>query len=565
MQRAIWFFPVGVLIGAALAWVTLTGMADSPEVGSSGSSMGPTPVTPDIASPDAPRAIPLAAGADLHQYAVNPELAVRFWGSLAAADAIAGRVDLFLEDARKLILAGGDVEEIQNMLAYLPGEFAAGVMEKLIAAFPDRPWDRLRLADFYLLAKQPELAFQTLLENLRSGAWDPESAITRLVRVDPEHAGPVLLMLAEELNWDSDMLIHCAQELVDADQPNLARPFLLKALAENPGDEDGIELMSEIDPSVAVLLAEKAVKAEPENADAWARLARFRLNSGDQAGAFEAFRQAATVTEDDDDRLDLMRGMILTNPEAALPVIRNLAEGGDDETLGVLGQAYMAADQMGAAYDVYVKAHEWDPSDSEWLHRLVAIDPVRAAEDFARRIEAVPGSGNDELFGTYALALERQGKLSDAYDEYLRAWTIDQEDWEWMRGMARVNPQRAAALLERRHRDNPDDPTVAGALADAYAGLGRTTEAVQLYELAIKSGEEQHRWMAGLAAAEPARGLPMLLAAVEESPDDDEYWGALGAAYFKLGRMAEARDAYDRALSIDPSDWEWSVERSRIP
>ncbi len=572
MQRAIWFFPVGVLIGAALAWVFLVGLADSPDVMTPGSMPRPTPVAPGSSpSPDAPDAPDAPAlerstgDSDLHQFAVAPRLAVTYWSSLAVADAIAGRIDRFLEDARKLLEAGGDPEEIQEMLAYLPGESAAGVMEKLIEAYPDRSWDRSALADLYVEADQPELAFTTLLAGLRAAEEDPESGITRLVGIDPVRAGSALLMLAKDLEWDGYMLIHCAEELVDADQPTLAGPFLLKALEGDPADEDGIDLMSRIDPSLAANLAENAVRAAPEDTDAWARLARIRRESGDLAGAFLAYRRAAVVAADGDNRLDMMRGMIRTNPMEALPVIRNLAEGEDDEMLGVLGQAYVAAGQRDAAFRVFDQAHQVDPSDSEWLHRMVSLDPVRASEDFKLKIADSPGSGNDELFGTYALSLERQGRLSEAYDAYLRAWTMDEDDWEWMRGLARTNPKRAGDLLLGKHRDNPEDATVAGALADAYAGMGRTAEAVRLYQQAIEAGEERHRWMAALAALEPARGLPMLRAAVEEDPDDDEYWGALGDAYFGLGRMTEARDAYDRALEIDPSDWEWSIQRARIP
>jgi tetratricopeptide (TPR) repeat protein len=260
-----------------------------------------------------------------------------------------------------------------------------------------------------------------------------------------------------------------------------------------------------------------------------------------------------------------MRRKISTDPIAPQPQKRSQAEGGDDETMGILGQAYLAAGEKEAAFGVFNQAHEFDPSDSEWLHRMVALDPERAARDFARKIEDSPGTSNDELLGTYGLALERQGKLGDAYDEYLRAWRLDDEDWEWMRGMARTNPERAAALLEETYKENPEDGTVAGALADAYAGQRRTTEAVRLYEQAIDAGEDVHRWMAALASVEPARGLPMLKAAVEEDSEDDEMWGALGDAYYNLGRMEEAKEAYDRALDIDPSDWEWSVQRARIP
>jgi len=562
--KVIWLFPAGVLVGAALAWVYLTGFGPTaPGVASSkppgrparSPASGPVEASPPAVS---------AGGSDLHGFAVKPDLAVTYWSALAVADAIAGHADRFTADAIRVLKADGDYEDVQKMLVYLPKELRAGVMERLITDFPDQLWDRWHLADLYLLAGDQERAFLTLLAQLESGSENPEPEISRLVKIDPIRAGSALFTIAEKYDWTSSLLVFCAARLVNAKQPGLGRPFLLKALEIDAADEEAVELMSRIDPALAIDLALKAVMAAPEDGDAWSRLAELRREAGDLAGAFKAYRQAASVATDEDDRRDMMRGMILTDPMAALPLVRGLAESPDDETLGILGLAYLAAGQSEAAFGVYQRAHDFDPSDSEWLHRMVAIDPGRAALVFAERIENSPGTSNDELVGTYALSLERQGKLGEAYDSYLRAWRLDDDDWEWMRGLARTSPERAAELLLGKYQQNPEDGDVVGALADAYAGLGRTAEAVRLYEQAIEIGEDRHRWMAGLAAVEPARGLPMLRAAVDDDPEDDEMWGALGDAYYHLGRMEDAKQAYDRALELDPSDWEWSVQRARI-
>jgi tetratricopeptide (TPR) repeat protein len=66
----------------------------------------------------------------------------------------------------------------------------------------------------------------------------------------------------------------------------------------------------------------------------------------------------------------------------------------------------------------------------------------------------------------------------------------------------------------------------------------------QLVERAI----EQAMRNAWEEAAETNRQL------VEQFEPDVEAWNRLGKAYAELGRIAEARDAYGKALSIDPSN-----------
>jgi tetratricopeptide (TPR) repeat protein len=565
--KVIWLFPAGLLVGAALVYVYFSGGLTSSPIGPEEERGDETVTVPATGTADASPVAgkpPAELPAELYDYEVDPENAVTYWTSLAVVDAIAGRVERCRDGLAKAIEAGDDTEDIQKILGYLPEADRAGVLEWLIEKFPDHSFNTWVLSDLYVLAGESDKAFDLLLGDLKDLEEPRDVTIQRLVSIDPVRAASVLIVLAEEFEWLEDTLLHIAQCLIDEDQRPLARPFVLRALALDPSSDDAVELMTELDPTAALDLSRKAVAADPENPFAWARLADLLRKEGDVAGAFEAYRNAAQKTDDEDFRREYMMGMITTDPVAALSIVRTLAEGGDDETLGILGHAFVAARQMDAAYGIYHIAHTRDGEDSEWLHRMVALDPARAAREFQAELEDFPATDNDELVGTYALALESQGKLGDAFEQYLRAWRIDDEDWEWMRGMARSNPQRAAEILEDRMREYPNDGNTAGALGDAYVGLGRGSEAVRLYEQAINLGDDTPRWMAALATVEPARGLPMLKAAVEEDPEDDEMWGALGSAYLALGRMEEARKALDRALELDPTDWEWSVERERI-
>jgi tetratricopeptide (TPR) repeat protein len=53
----------------------------------------------------------------------------------------------------------------------------------------------------------------------------------------------------------------------------------------------------------------------------------------------------------------------------------------------------------------------------------------------------------------------------------------------------------------------------------------------------------------------PAAGIKMAKAALDLNPNcSSELWNTLGDAWFKVGKVAEAKGAYERALRINPSD-----------
>jgi tetratricopeptide (TPR) repeat protein len=174
------------------------------------------------------------------------------------------------------------------------------------------------------------------------------------------------------------------------------------------------------------------------------------------------------------------------------------------------------------------------------------------------------GAVSDELIGAYARALLETGEPEKAFDRYLEALRQDESDYEWIRGIARSDPSRALPILEKRAEAEAGNATVVGALGDAYAKLGMTPDAIRQYERAIQLSDESGRWMAALAQVDEGRGIAMLRSALDANPSDDEMWGALGDAYRELGNLGAARKAYDRALELDPGDWEWNRRRDNI-
>ena len=53
----------------------------------------------------------------------------------------------------------------------------------------------------------------------------------------------------------------------------------------------------------------------------------------------------------------------------------------------------------------------------------------------------------------------------------------------------------------------------------------------------------------------PAAGIKMAKAAIDLNPNcSSELWNTLGDAWYEVGKIAEAKGAYQRALRINPSD-----------
>jgi len=183
---------------------------------------------------------------------------------------------------------------------------------------------------------------------------------------------------------------------------------------------------------------------------------------------------------------------------------------------------------------------------------LVALDPKRAAEVIGRSASSFSGEGRDEVVGAHGNALLELGHPDAAFDRYREAFELDPADWEWQRGLARSDPQRAIPLLEARREEAGDEADLIGALGDAYAGAGRRAEALALYEQAAASGGGDE-WYARMGLVDPERALADLDRRTREAPGVAEAWGALGDLQRDLGHRAEALNAYARARELAPA------------
>jgi hypothetical protein len=133
------------------------------------------------------------------------------------------------------------------------------------------------------------------------------------------------------------------------------------------------------------------------------------------------------------------------------------------------------------------------------------------------------------------------------------------------------NLVQAAALLEAGDavgardmyaqvlRADPSSLAAATGVADTYAAEGRYTEAVERYRAVLRTEPSRYDAQMGMAraslgagnAAEAARWFDL---ALTQNRSDVNSWVGLGDARSRLGEQADARDAYERALDLDPAN-----------
>jgi cytochrome c-type biogenesis protein CcmH/NrfG len=120
-----------------------------------------------------------------------------------------------------------------------------------------------------------------------------------------------------------------------------------------------------------------------------------------------------------------------------------------------------------------------------------------------------------------------------------------------------VDPQAALPRLLAAVAANPQNDELWGDLGDARHATGDRAGAREAWERAASIEPGDNEWQRKLAELDPARALADLEARTRESARDDEAWGELGNAYLALGRRAEALATYRHALELDPDDGEW--------
>jgi tetratricopeptide (TPR) repeat protein len=124
--------------------------------------------------------------------------------------------------------------------------------------------------------------------------------------------------------------------------------------------------------------------------------------------------------------------------------------------------------------------------------------------------------------------------------------------------LARLDPSGAAGELEQAVKVQPQNAEARNLLGSAFAGLGRTTDAIDQFRLSLKAqpGYQNARYnlaRALIKAGKLDEALAMFREVVAAYPQDAQARNGLGEILFRQGKFPEAIAEFDQALALDPS------------
>ncbi len=197
------------------------------------------------------------------------------------------------------------------------------------------------------------------------------------------------------------------------------------------------------------------------------------------------------------------------------------------------GAGYRAEERLAAS------AGQFEEAEAELL-RATELEPANAENH--RRLGFVYNSKNQ--FDKALLELRRAVALEPDY--YKNQWTL---------GKFYLDQGRYREAVEHLSETVKLLPSAAGAryeLAVAYTDTGQFAKAQQSLDV-LPQREANVRYQAAtilMYRGKDAQAVPLLRAAVEEAPNECEFWMQLGIAERRLGHAVENRKAVQRALSL---------------
>jgi len=278
---------------------------------------------------------------------------------------------------------------------------------------------------------------------------------------------------------------------------------------------------------------QQRLDTEPSDAAARGRLARMFLFGGDAGSAIREFRR-----------------LVEQNPHDA-PLYRWLARAesrrGDlDTALAVLDDAARIDPHdprvcIQAGEVLYLRGMAAEAR--EWLERGLALDDTMA--DAHHILAFVYGElGDDTRARQHA---SRASELNPGYTKVDRSLSIDHYSdarFEELVGERRARPVVAEGGL------------VHYALGLAFRQKALYDDALREFKRAAEKGED--RWLVRQAQAEmmllkgnSGEAAVLYGELLEEEPASPKLWNELGVTLHQMGDLAEAENAYERALALD--------------
>ena len=235
---------------------------------------------------------------------------------------------------------------------------------------------------------------------------DDEGLMELLIQVDPGLAVSRLqLQLALASPEDQgEARARLAAALVGSERLTEARLLIDAMLAEQADDDRAIQLLSAVDPALAMAHVERLMPSDSSPEDLRRTLIDLWTGMGNVAGA-----------------------------ESLLDRLSNEGQTIGPEEWGQVAEAWMNTGQNERARAAFLRALAEEQGDpDEWVHALADLAPAELLTALERRV-ARDASNNDEYWGSLADAYWAAGRPADARSAWERARALDQDDEEWPR------------------------------------------------------------------------------------------------------------------------------------
>jgi len=319
----------------------------------------------------------------------------------------------------------------------------------------------------------------------------------------------------------------------------------------------------------------------PKAASALQMLSMALAQSGDLAGAEDAIRHLLKINPRAAGAHSTLGNiaMLRREPKAAEDAYRAALALAPEhaETYFNLALALKAQDKMVDSLAALNKASDLKPSYDDAITQsgvvLMAMNNLVAAVDAFRRSIALR-DGQFEAHYNLGMALYRLDRLEEAKLSLARAASLNDRSPEAFLALGRtLNQLRertlATSALARAAALAPDNAEAHGLLAIVFLEDGWTKAALDEIGKAIAlapKNELYHithgRILADLNKLEEAE--ISYRRAVEIAPDSIETLGALGRHYLSVGRMADARTVFEKALALHSDDIHPHLDIARV-
>lgn len=288
---------------------------------------------------------------------------------------------------------------------------------------------------------------------------------------------------------------------------------------------------------------ERAVKLDPDNANAWNGLGWARFNSGKSEGAVEAFEKCVELEPDHPAALNGLGQLYLSwgTFDKAEKYLVKASKSAPAAWFG-LARLYLLTGKFDEAQKWIEKALTQQPGDESLLKMQAAAKDGKLPDDLRQVIGPVGKPDTSEAGKAASAGWQQfnQGKMRLAERSFRRALAKDPENLPAMNGLGfvLVNSGKAASAktyFEKYLELEPNAPGPMNGLARCLKDDGKVDEAIALWEKMYKLYPGPNAAAVGLAQTyvergEHAKAIPYFEVLVKAQPENTEFKQSLEAA-----------------------------------